>query len=228
MTPLRQAAAAPYSSVQYVAPFLTFVVLMGLEKALDVPLRIGYPLRCLATLVVFFRFSRGLISWRLSQPLLSALLGAAVFFVWVGPDVLFGYRGHWLFQNSLVGEAKSSIAPALRSDVLFLTLRVAGSALLIPVLEELFWRAWMMRWLVEREFWKLPLGSASALSFWVVAVLFATEHGPWWEVGLATGILYNWWLIRTRSLADCILAHAVTNAILAFYVIAGGHWQYWL
>jgi membrane protease YdiL (CAAX protease family) len=59
-------------------------------------------------------------------------------------------------------------------------------------------------------------------------VLFASEHGAFWDVGLAAGILYNWWMVRTRSLADCILAHAVTNGCLAAYVLAGGHWQYWL
>ena len=65
-------------------------------------------------------------------------------------------------------------------------------------------------------------------AFWFTAVLFASEHGAFWDVGLAAGILYNWWMIRTRSLADCILAHAVTNGCLAAYVVAGGHWQYWL
>jgi hypothetical protein len=40
--------------------------------------------------------------------------------------------------------------------------------------------------------------------------------------------LINWWMIRTRSLADCILAHAVTNGCLAVYVISLSRWQYWL
>ena len=74
----------------------------------------------------------------------------------------------------------------------------------------------------------MPLGTYSASAFWIVAVLFASEHGPYWEVGLAAGILYNWWLIRTKNLADCILAHAVTNAILSAYVLLADQWQYWL
>jgi len=47
-------------------------------------------------------------------------------------------------------------------------------------------------------------------------------------VGLIAGIAYNWWLVRTRNLADCILAHAVTNLALAIYVIFSDQWQYWL
>jgi membrane protease YdiL (CAAX protease family) len=47
-------------------------------------------------------------------------------------------------------------------------------------------------------------------------------------VGLITGVLLNWWMLRTKSLADCILAHAVTNACLAAYVLTRNQWQYWL
>ena len=97
-----------------------------------------------------------------------------------------------------------------------------------PVLEELFWRGWMMRWLIDHNFLKVPLGKYTPTAFWVVALLFASEHGPYWEVGLAAGIIYNWWLVRTRSLADCILAHGVTNALLCAWVLATGQWQYWL
>ena len=86
----------------------------------------------------------------------------------------------------------------------------------------------MMRWVTHRDFQSVPLGHYAALSFWTVAVLFASEHGSYWDVGLAAGIAYNWWLIRTGNLADCILAHGVTNACLAVYVLTTGAWQYWL
>ena len=94
-------------------------------------------------------------------------------------------------------------------------LRSVSSAILVPILEELFWRGWMMRWLIDNDFLKVPLGKYVPSAFWIVAVLFASEHGPYWEVGLAAGIVYNWWIVRTRNLADCILAHGVTNAVLA-------------
>jgi membrane protease YdiL (CAAX protease family) len=59
-------------------------------------------------------------------------------------------------------------------------------------------------------------------------VLFAAEHGPYWDVGLVAGVIFNLWMMRTKSLGDLILAHAVTNACLAAYVIAAGKWEYWL
>jgi hypothetical protein len=99
---------------------------------------------------------------------------------------------------------------------------------LVPIIEELFWRGWLMRWLIDADFRKVPLGSYSGRAFWITALLFASEHGPYWEVGLLAGIAYNWWILRTRTLGDCIIAHAVTNAALSAYVIAAGKWQYWM
>ena len=85
-----------------------------------------------------------------------------------------------------------------------------------------------MRWLIKTDFQSIPLGTYAPFAFWMTAVLFGLEHGPFWEVGLAAGVIYNWWMLRTRSLAGCVLAHAVTNGALAAYVILASAWQYWL
>jgi len=158
----------------------------------------------------------------------SLLLGVGVFALWIAPDALFpGYRGHWLFSNAILGAVSPGLPEAVRGDALILLLRGLRAALLVPIIEELFWRAWLMRWLISSDFETVPLGKYSASAFWIVAILFASEHGPYWEVGLATGILYNWWMIRTRSLGDLILTHGVTNLCLSVYVVAAGKWEYW-
>lgn len=84
-----------------------------------------------------------------------------------------------------------------------------------------------MRWLINTEFWKVRLGTFTPFSFFLTAVLFASEHGPYWDVGLLTGFVYNWWMVRTKSVANCVLMHAVTNGILSAYIIAWAQWQYW-
>jgi CAAX prenyl protease-like protein len=85
-----------------------------------------------------------------------------------------------------------------------------------------------MKYLIDANFKRVPLGAYSALAFWFTAFLFASEHDMFWDVGLAAGMIYNWWMLRTRNLADCMLMHAVTNAVLGIYVIVIGQWQYWL
>jgi CAAX prenyl protease-like protein len=184
--------------------------------------------RSLSVLAVLLAVSRGVIALRPSRWLSSTLMGVAVFVVWVAPDLLFpGYREHWLFRNAFLGAAANGAPDAVRGNPVFLLFRAAGSALLVPVVEELFWRAWLMRRLIAHDFEKVPLGAYSAQSFWLTALLFASEHGAYWDVGLAAGIAYNWWMVRTRSLADCVLAHAVTNGCLAVYVLAAGQWHFW-
>jgi CAAX prenyl protease-like protein len=174
--------------------------------------------------------SRDALRGRPSKPLLSILVGLAVFVLWIAPDTIAPWWHHTIpFDNVIMGHPAGNTPPASKSDPMFLFFRIAISAIAVPILEELFWRGWLMRWVIDqKEFERVPLGTYAPTAFWLVAVLFASEHGSFWDVGLAAGMIYNWWMIRTRNLWDCILAHAVTNAVLAAYVIVAGQWQYWL
>jgi len=217
-----------HPTAAYVAPFLGYIGLMEAERLAGLPLEVSYPIRCAVAAALLLLFSRRVVSLRPSRVLASVAIGAGVFLIWIAPDHLFGYRHFWLFENPVVGSAASSLPPALRGNVPFLAIRALGSTLLVPILEELFWRGWLMRWLIDSHFLKIPLGAYTPFSFWVVAAMFGSEHGAYWEVGVAAGILYNWWMIRTRSLADCMVAHSITNGLLSAYIMAAGQWQYWL
>ncbi len=218
-----------FPAVAYAAPFGVYILLLGLRGYLPVPAVYEYPLRAAITLAALLAVSPGALSFQVSRLWPSAALGVLVFGIWVGPDIVWPrYREHWLFQNFLVQAGAVTWPADFRDHYVLLALRALGSALLVPVIEELFWRGWLMRWLIRTDFLAAPLGAYSPASFWITAALFASEHGPYWDVGLAAGILYNWWVVRTRSLGDCILAHAVTNACLAVYVVGAGQYQYWL
>ena len=227
-TPPLAADEGRRATAAYIAPFLAYIALVAAGRIFHWPPAISYVVRCAVPAALLVALSRPLLASRPARPFASILLGAAVFLIWIAPDRLFGYRHFWLFENSLTGSAATSLAPELRASLVFRAMRVLGSTLLVPILEELFWRGWLMRWLIDTRFVKVPLGAYTPMSFWVVALLFASEHGPYWEVGLAAGILYNWWIIRTHNLPDCVLAHGVTNGLLSWYVLAGNHWPYWL
>jgi hypothetical protein len=217
-----------HPAIPYVAPFAVFVLFLAVGDALGLG-EWEYPFRFLAVGAVLWCCSRRVIALRPRRWAESAAVGLAVFVVWVAPDVLWpGYRGHWLFQNAVTGKAASSIPAAFHVSAMVLVFRTLRAVILVPVVEELFWRGWLMRWLIRPDFESVPLGAYRAASFWITAALFASEHGPYWDVGLAAGIIYNLWMVRTRSLADCILAHAVTNAVLCGYVVGWSQWQYWL
>src|SRR5262249_40204111 len=131
--------------------------------------------------------------------------------------------------NSITGYVRSSVPSDVQSSLVFIMFRTIGCVVLVPILEELFWRGWLARWLIKAEdFRSAPLGAYTPASFCIGMLLFASEHGPFWDVGLIAGAAYNWLMWRGKSLADCILAHAVTNGCLSIYVLATGQWQYWL
>lgn len=216
-------------TLAYVAPFIVYVSLLSLGRVVSAAPVVVHATRLLIVLAVILAWSRPFLRVRPTSALASVGIGIAVFLIWIGPDLLFHYRHSWPFENFLTGTAVTGLTPALQRDPVFLGIRMLTTAGLVPVLEELFWRGWLMRSLIDsRDFQKVPLGTYSSVAFWTVAALFAAEHGPYWEVGLLAGIIYNWWLIRTKNLADCMLAHAVTNAALGIYVITEGAYQYWL
>jgi CAAX prenyl protease-like protein len=217
-----------YPSARYVAPFAIFLIFLAIFPRLPIPADWEAPLRViLLAAVCFVCWPRDIPVWP-KYWLLSIAIGVAVFFIWVAPDFLFpGYRQHWLFSNDVVGHLHSSLPQTELHNPWILGWRTARAVLIVPVLEELFWRAWLMRWLINPHFQKVPLGAYSPFAFWVTAILFASEHGPYWDVGLITGAIYNLWMIRSRSVADCILMHAVTNLVLSGYVIVTAQWQYW-
>jgi len=222
-------SGAGLAAFDYIAPFAIFVGLLALRRAIPITPELFASLRFVVVTATLAVFSPRVIPWPPGFLPGSLAVGALLFGIWIAPDVLWpGYRDSWLFHNPLVGAAVSSLPPRFMANTFFLALRVLESTVLVPIVEELFWRGWLMRWLIRSDFQSVQPGRYTPFSFWAVAVLFAFEHGPYWEVGLIAGVAYNWWMVRTRSLADCILAHAVTNALLAAYVLLFHQWQYWL
>jgi CAAX prenyl protease-like protein len=216
------------TSLPYVGPFVVFLAMLGIQSWIPVPQVALQALFFGAMAVVIRAIAWPVVDFRVRNWAGSLLLGVGVFVLWIGPDLLFpGYRGHWLFSNVIAGSVASGLPEDVRGDSIVLLLRGLRASLIVPIVEELFWRAWLMRWLISADFAAVPLGKYSSQAFWIVAVLFASEHGPYWDVGLATGVLYNWWMVRTRSLGDLILTHGVTNACLSLYVVVLGKWEYW-
>jgi len=221
--------AESYPSLPYTIPFVVFFVFLLLHDYLTFLGPWEYVLRAVILAAVLWICSRHVVDLRVRLIVPSVLIGVVVFAIWIAPDLLFaGYRSHWLFQNSITGGSKISLPDGLRENTVVLIARAVRAVLIVPIIEELFWRAWLMRWLINSDFRRLPLGTYSTYSMVVTAVLFASEHGPYWDVGLIAGFIYNWWIIRTKSLGDCILAHAVTNGALSAYVVMSGQWQYWM
>jgi CAAX prenyl protease-like protein len=215
-------------STPYVAPFAIFVAFLGLSSYAGLPAIVEQALWFAVMAVVIATVARPALDFRVRHWAGTMALGCGVFLLWIAPDLLVpGYRDHWLLSNPVTGAVAAGLPESERSHTGVLLLRGLRAALIVPIVEELFWRGWLMRWLISTDFSRIPLGTFAPQAFWITAALFAAEHGPYWDVGFAAGILYNWWMVRTKSLGDLILAHGITNACLSVYVVAAGKWEYW-
>lgn len=216
-----------WEHLEWTVPFGAFLLVLLIGPRLPVSPAVEGAIRVVALGAIIWIFSRRVLDVEVTRWFGSIAIGIGVFLIWIGPDLLFpAWRDHWLLQNSITGRVESSFPEEARADLLAILFRAMRAIIIVPIVEELFWRGWLMRWLVDMDFKRVPLGTFTPYAFIAVAVLFAVEHGAFWDVGLAAGIIYNWWMIRTRRLGDLILAHAVTNACLVAYVLASGRWEY--
>jgi len=109
----------------------------------------------------------------------------------------------------------------------FLVVRIAGATLVVPVMEELFWRDYLWRLMISPNFRIVRVGEWSLRALLIVSIAFSTVHGNWWLTAIVWAVLIALLLVYTKSLGACIVAHAVTNLLLASYVLQTRDWSFW-
>ena len=157
------------------------------------------------------------------QILSSALLGLGAIVLWIGLDPWMPRTGGPR-DNTFPFEAAFQIGTV--PGVLAILFRIFGAVLVVPIVEELFWRGFLMRTIIKPEFEEVPLGTFQPLSFYITTVAFALVHV---EFGSAIlfGLIAGWWFCRTKSLRAVIALHAAANLGLAVYVLITRNWFLW-
>jgi len=108
----------------------------------------------------------------------------------------------------------------------FVVVRLAGSALVVPPLEEVFYRSFLYRYLAKPDFESIPLGALRWGPLFLTAAVFGFSHFEWLP-GILCGLIYQALVCRTKRLGDAITAHAITNLLLGLWIVARGDWHYW-
>jgi CAAX prenyl protease-like protein len=151
---------------------------------------------------------------------LAVVTGVAVFVTWIAFD-----RG-WAAMDAS-GPGFVPLKPDGHVDFTLAFLRLAGLGLVVPVMEELFWRSFLLRWIeAPRHFLELDPRRVGIIPVAVTGVLFATEHALWFA-GLVAGISYTLVYMRSRNLWAAVLSHAITNTTLGAWILATGNWRLW-
>lgn len=110
--------------------------------------------------------------------------------------------------------------------VAMLVSRFFGLVVLVPLMEETFWRNFAMRYATSPDIQAVPIGTFSMTAFWVTVAGSALTH-PEWLVAVIAGVLFALVLRWTRSMFAVVVSHAVANLALGGYIVATGSWQYW-
>jgi CAAX prenyl protease-like protein len=210
----------------YIVPLAGFLALTALEG------RAGswYPLAYAAKLAVvagllwacrgIFRDLRPLPS--VGSSAISVLLGLAVAAAWVGLD---GRYPELPFQ----GGKRTAFDPYTLTGIAryaFLSVRMIGLVLVVPVIEELFYRSFLMRWMFNPDLSKVPIGVVTPLTLAVTSGVFALSH-PEWLPALLTGLAWGGLVRWSRSVSACVVSHATANLALGVYVLTYRAWSFW-
>jgi len=207
------------------AAYLAFIVIGDVLDRLGVPqdaLRWLYPAKIALVallLALFWRQYKELSRFHLAplHALTALATGVLVLVLWISLDA------DWMVIGSPAG-----FDPRVdgRIDWLLVAIRIAGAALVVPVMEELFWRSFLMRWVDTADFESVAPSQLTIKSFAITVVLFGVEHNLW-LAGIVAGAAYSLLYMRHRNLWSPILAHAVTNGLLGVWVVRTGSWSYW-
>ncbi|HMG06155.1 MAG TPA: CAAX prenyl protease-related protein, partial [Chthoniobacterales bacterium] len=122
-------------------------------------------------------------------------------------------------------EILSGQPASYRITIVFRFLRLV---VVVPLVEEIFWRGFLLRYFINEKFYAVPVGTFSWVSFAIVTAGFGFAHARAdWIPALIAGALYNCVAYRTKSLLSCVLAHAVTNLLLGLWIMKTGQWGFW-
>lgn len=218
-------------------PFTVFMAFIGLDELIRFLagqglFRLGtttlyylYPLKAVVVGYLLVRFANTYqeLDFRdlkkVPETVAVTGVGLAVFALWINMD--------WSLGGVTTSQGfNPTLFPDKRVQVAMTAFRVAGAVLVVPLMEELFWRSFLVRYIIDKDFDRVPLGTFTWSSFLLTIVLFGLEHS-YLLAGMMAGLFYNIILYRTKSLAQCVLAHAVTNLALAIYVLYSGQWRFW-
>ena len=217
--------------VAYVAPMVVFLLLLGLVGLLKregasfwlaAPEYWVYPLQTFVCAVLLIWFWRAYEFRPLACFGFVLLIATLVFVLWISPQAFFGFAARREGFNPDVFAAQPL---AYWTTVLLRFLRLV---VVVPLVEEIFWRGFLLRYLINEKFETVPLGAFSWLSFGVVTFLFMLAHSRAdWIAAAITSALYNLVAYRTRSLTSCVLVHAVTNLFLGLWIMQTKQWGFW-
>lgn len=200
-----------------------------------------YPLQCLAigTLLWLYRRHYTFAPWR--GLWFAAWMGAAGIAIWIAPGILYEL---WMKPGATppdwwdwlgIVERREGFDPTLFVDqplayAATVAMRFLRMVLIVPLVEELFWRGFLMRYVQagDKPFTSIPFGRHTWQAYWITTIAVTLVHQPSdYLAAFIWGTLVYVVAVKTRSLGACVLMHAVGNLLLGLHIMNTHLWGYW-
>jgi CAAX prenyl protease-like protein len=159
--------------------------------------------------------------WEISTEAIA--IGVGVCIMWVGIDNWYSHMGD---DKAAAWNPRLQFGEHSHLASLFIAARVLGSTFVVPPLEEVFYRSFLYRYFVRTDFQNMPFKQFHPTSFIVTSAIFGFEHSQW-LAGILCGMAFQWLVISKNRIGDAIAAHAITNFLLALWVLSQGAWKFW-
>jgi uncharacterized protein len=172
-----------------------------------------------AWLLWLFRPQVPELKWKFSWE--SVAVGIAVFVAWIGVD---GY--YPMFHREGGFNPSRTYGQGSALSAIYIGVRMLGSSLVVPMLEEVFYRSFLYRYVIHSQFWKIPLGRFDLRAFLIVGVVFGISHYEW-VPGILCAFAYQALVCRKDRLGDAVSAHAITNLLLGIWVVSRNAYYFW-
>ena len=202
----------------------------GLAGVLGIPFSaypVIYSLRIVATLLAVARSWTPIRRWLGRPTWWPPLVGLALVVPWIVLASLqreSGWTGGAATRAGFNPFADLTAGPG--GIWAFSAIRAIGLIAVVPLIEELFLRGFLMRYVIREDFCTVPFGMLTFPAVGACLLYAAASHPSecvaavgWFAV--VTGIA-----AATRRPIDAILAHAATNLALGGYVLCTANW--WL
>jgi CAAX prenyl protease-like protein len=219
-----------------VAPFIIFVLLTAAQGKFGA--QSAYWFYLVKTIIgawlifemrPFVPEMRWAISWE------AIVAGVAVFILWIGLNPFYPTQSELFaklgftksFSNQLsVWNPNVQLGNNSFAAWFFISIHILGMTLVVPPLEEVFYRSFLYRYIANQKFLSVPLNKFLPLPFFLTAIFFALEHQQW-LAGFLCGLIFQWLVLKKNRLGDAITAHAITNFLLGIWIVGKHAWNFW-
>lgn len=215
-----------HPAAPFILPLMIYMVYLVISPKIHPDAKyVTFPIAItICTFMVFYFLQCYPKLFEFKRPIATIGVGIAAAVLWIAPYDMF-VAGE--FPDARAGFNPGAVFEDRQVVVGSLIIRVFGSVITISLIEEIFWRGFLQRYLIDQNFQSVAIGQYTPFSFWGTAAMVVLIHANQWQVAIPWAIISTGWFMVTKSLGSMFLLHAVTNLGLAIYVLYTGKFYFW-